>query len=656
MYLYLLSVAALVFGVLHRTHAKRASGQGRVYRSRHRDRVNLQRIARLLATVGLAAYAYGILNVGGFVAAFSRVKGGGETSSGYIGEAMNLGLVAAALVALSRYRRGWTQGTLMLLFAGLLPNLVQGTFGGRRGPLFLAMTGLVVAWLITRPRRPRLLAVCCALAGVFLSVAFVSSQRSLLYLGSDEEIDWGAFQTTLSQEEIGEGSNFVYGAGFVSATRHSGQFTWGRELAVNLLVRPIPRQLWPTKYEDAGANWVTNQYPGLGHLTTDDWLDAVGWLPLAGSSAISISDLFGEFGWGAVLVMYLVGRGFAFLRSRRLSRGGVWDLLYFEALILSIYLATQSFSAFYHRYLILAFPRLLRGGSSCGRSSGRVRRGASGVTRLCQELSRPSSKARLPMVSSEARPRVLVAQLGARRHYMVPRALAEGGHLERFCTDLYFGYRPWLDPAIASILGPRAAGFQGRCHPNVPMTLVSDFPSVPLMSLAARGSASQRWMCDGRRFGESVVRSGFGRADAVMAFSSAALEIFQAARTKRIATVLDHATAPRDREMAVVADEEHRFPGWADSPVLEDPALQRYSQRQAEERALADRIICGSRFVAGILQDEGVDPSKIRIVPLGMSTHTGGLKRRTTNMVRRFTFSLLATRDFVKAWDISWRL
>ncbi len=272
---------------------------------------------------------------------------------------MNLGLVAAALVALSRYRRGWTQGTLILLFLGLLPNLVQGTFGGRRGPLFLALAGLVVAWLITRPQRPRLLALCCALAGVLLSVAFVSSQRRFLYLGSDEQVNWGAFQTTLSQEEIDEGSNFVYSVGFVSTTRHSAQFTWGHKLAVNLLVRPIPRQLWPTKYEDVGATWVTSKYPGLGHATTDDWLNAVGWLPLAGSSAISITDLFGEFGWGAVLVMYLVGRWFAFLRSRRLSRGGVWDLLYFEALILSIYLATQSFSAFYHRYLILAVPTIV---------------------------------------------------------------------------------------------------------------------------------------------------------------------------------------------------------------------------------------------------------------------------------------------------------
>lgn len=224
------------------------------------------------------------------------------------------------------------------------------------------------------------------------------------------------------------------------------------------------------------------------------------------------------------------------------------------------------------------------------------------------------------MVPAESTPRVLVAQLGARRHYLVPLALVEGGHLERFCTDLYFGQRPWLDRAFASVVGARAAGFEGRCHPSVPRTLVSDFPSVPLLSVATRGSASERWMCDGRRFGKAVVRGGFGRADTVMAFSSAALEIFQAARARGTATVLDHATAPRNREMAAVAEEEKRFPGWAESSALQDPGLESYSHRQARERALADRILCGSSFVAGVLQEEGVDPAKIRVVPLGIDT------------------------------------
>jgi len=358
LYLYLASIAALVAGALYGIRTDDINGHKRSS-LQQRDRLKLQKLAVVLAAVGLAAYAYGIFNVGGFVAAFSRAKGGGESGSGYINEAMNLGLVSAALVALSQYRRGWTQRTFITAMVGLLPNLVQGTFGGRRGPLFLALTSLALAWLLTRPRRPRLLVLCGALVGVLLCVGFVWSQRKFLYLGSDQQVDWGAFETTLSQEEINEGSNFVYAVGYITSTRESGQFTMGGKLAVNLLVRPIPKQLWPTKYADVGADWVTNEYPGLGHLSVDDWRNAVGWIPLAGSSAISITDLFGEFGWGAVLIMYLIGRGFALLRFRRLSRGGVWDLLYFEALILSIYLATQSFSAFYHRFLILAVPTVI---------------------------------------------------------------------------------------------------------------------------------------------------------------------------------------------------------------------------------------------------------------------------------------------------------
>jgi len=192
-------------------------------------------------------------------------------------------------------------------------------------------------------------------------VAFVGSQRRHLYLGSEDAVvKWEDFIGIVQPDEVAaEGNNFIYATGFVLSTRYSGEFTWGRKLAVNLLVRPIPRQLWPTKYEDVGATWITNEYPGLGHLTVDDWVDGVGWIPLAGSSGLSISDLFGEFSWGVILAMYLIGRAFAWLRFRRSNLGGVWELLYLEALILSIYLATQSFSAFYHRFLILAVPTII---------------------------------------------------------------------------------------------------------------------------------------------------------------------------------------------------------------------------------------------------------------------------------------------------------
>jgi hypothetical protein len=359
--LNLLAVTALVLGTFHvRRSAREANVVLRRRPLQDRERRVLLHIALVLAIWALAAYVYGIANTGGFTEAFSRFKGGASSGSGYINESMNLGLVAAVMVGLSRYRRGWTGRSVTLLAMGLLPNLVQGTFGGRRGPLFLALSCAMIARLITRYRTPTLWTLGLPFAAVLLAVAFVGSQRQHLYLGSDEaEVRWEDFVGYLTQEDVNQGNNFIYGAGFVLATRQSGQYTWGHELAVNLFVRPVPRQIWPRKYEDAGATWVTNEYPGLGHLSVREWRSAVGWAPLAGSSAISISDLFGEFGWGAIAAMYMIGRGFAFLHFRRRTRGGVWDLLYIEALILSIYLATQSFSAFYHRFLILAIPTVI---------------------------------------------------------------------------------------------------------------------------------------------------------------------------------------------------------------------------------------------------------------------------------------------------------
>ena len=358
--LYLFAVTGFVLGALHyefRSASRTTGGRGR--RLSEREKTVLLRLAAGLAAWALVSYSYGIANAGGFETAFSRSKGGGFSTSGYLSEGMNLSLVAAVMVALARYRQGWTPGTLTLLLLGLLPNLVQGTFGGRRGPMFLALAAAMLSSFIARRAAPKIWLVWPSLGAAVLAVVFVGSQRQSLHLGSGEGVSWEGFAEALVQSDVDVGNNFIYGAGLVLATHHAGEFTWGRKLAVNLLVRPIPRQFWPTKYEDAGATWVTSDYPGLGHVTRADWLGSVGWLPLPGSSAISIADLFGEFGWGAAFVFYLVGRGFAELNRRRRMLGGMWQLLYFEALILSIYLATQSFSAFYHRYLILAVPTVI---------------------------------------------------------------------------------------------------------------------------------------------------------------------------------------------------------------------------------------------------------------------------------------------------------
>jgi hypothetical protein len=47
--------------------------------------------------------------------------------------------------------------------------------------------------------------------------------------------------------------------------------------------------------------------------------------------------------------------------------------------------------------------------------------------------------------------KVIVAMLGARRHYAVPRLLFEAGLLERFFTDSYSGNKPWQEVVLRNV-------------------------------------------------------------------------------------------------------------------------------------------------------------------------------------------------------------
>ena len=324
------------------------------------DHEKLQKLAMLLAVLASTCFWITINAKGGFVEAYDHAKGGGRASSGYLGESPNLGLVAALFIGLARKGKGMAPGHWILVIFAVSPVLLQGTFGGRRGPLFLSLVAMAFAWIVSRKQRVSHIRIATVFAGILLAVVFVWSQRQHLYLGTDTaKVDMESFSSHLLSAQGSIGSNYVYGSAYIITTRNTGNLTWGRKILVNLAIRPIPRQFWPTKYEDVGAEWASATRSGLGQFKAEDWIRSVGWVPVRGSSAGSLADLYGEFGFGAILVLFLVGRMLATIKFRSQMFGGMWTLIYFEALALSIYLATQSFSAFYHRFLVMAIPTVL---------------------------------------------------------------------------------------------------------------------------------------------------------------------------------------------------------------------------------------------------------------------------------------------------------
>ena len=106
--------------------------------------------------------------------------------------------------------------------------------------------------------------------------------------------------------------------------------------------------------------------------------------------------------------------------------------------------------------------------------------------------------------------RILVAQLGARMHYAVPRIFHEAGLLERFFTDSYSGNKPlWRGTlrTIPRILRPRSVErWLGREEPRIPAEKVTSFEFFGLdyarqQRHAAGTAALARVFADfGRRF------------------------------------------------------------------------------------------------------------------------------------------------------------
>ena len=303
-----------------------------------------------LGTIALAAYWYSIFNVGGFESAYSQAKGGGQASSGYIGEAPLLAYPAIVLIALScQGLKLWGYHIMAALLIAT-PHLLQGTFGGRRGPLFLVLSILFLSWFIAKGLRPSFRKIVAGVTVISMAVLLVWSQRQYVYLGSEEKFQTGRVFEVIKPSEIDTGNEYLAGVATVLTADKIGNYYWGYRYFVTFLIRPIPKQIWPTKYEDVGADWL---YRYGDEVREERYLSAVGFRLLAGSSTGYVADVYYEFAWGVVLVSFLLGRIFCLFWERHRLRGGLWTILFLELLIVSIYLPTQSLTAGMHRFIFM---------------------------------------------------------------------------------------------------------------------------------------------------------------------------------------------------------------------------------------------------------------------------------------------------------------
>jgi oligosaccharide repeat unit polymerase len=352
--IFLLSIAAMYAGLLHglprlkKLPPPNLNPFGAMLSPAMSGR--LRNLALFMGILSVASFAIQLNSVGGLIEAYSRSKGGGHTDSGYINEAILLSFPALLVLALAVYssgRRIRITHVFMALFIAS-PHLMQGILGGRRGPLFLVLCIMFFAWFLARGVRPRLVTILATLAMISFAVVLISSQRKYVYLGSEQSIELSrAFNADgLAHQDVDSTNSYVTAAASIVAADYYKDYHWGYRYFVTFVIRPIPKQVWPTKYQDMGATWL-NAYGDSPENTR--FSNILGFSPPAGSAAGSIADGFGEFSWFVILMFYLIGRAFAASYALHRREGGFWSAVLYMMLALSIYLPTQSFSAWLHR-------------------------------------------------------------------------------------------------------------------------------------------------------------------------------------------------------------------------------------------------------------------------------------------------------------------
>ena len=312
--------------------------------------------AVFLGLIGLAAYLYMLANVGGFGGAYGRAYGGVWADTGYIRDLLYLTITALVLLLAARTgaRLSRVDWLWIALFAG--PWLMHGLLGARRGPTFMVLAACGAGWYFMRFRRPRLSTTMVGGLALGFLLLFLVAHRDQIYLGSD--FDFAKDAPTFAFEAE-PGNEFIYGAGAILHADAVGDYWWGRRYATVLFVRPIPRFLWPSKYDDAATIMGTPSIATNLGVGTEAFRENVGWSGTQGAAPGIVADMWIEFWWASFLAILLIGWCYGRVWLKAVTRGGIWVVIYCLMFSLSAFLVMQALEAMVYRLLLLALPGLL---------------------------------------------------------------------------------------------------------------------------------------------------------------------------------------------------------------------------------------------------------------------------------------------------------
>ena len=139
------------------------------------------------------------------------------------------------------------------------------------------------------------------------------------------------------------------------------------------------------------------------------------------------------------------------------------------------------------------------------------------------------------------------------------------------------------------------------------------YGTLKLVPKAFQPPAPKLFRWQDKSFDMAVARV-LRKSDVIHAMPGQCFEIFRAAVRMGMCTVLNHATGPVRRQLALLSGEYRRFGLKQEQFHSFD---EEYAAREKEEYAMADLHCVASNLVKKQLVEEGVDAGKISVVPYG---------------------------------------
>jgi hypothetical protein len=182
-----------------------------------------------------------------------------------------------------------------------------------------------------------------------LGLLILITHRNMISLNLDFEFQGTEVFTDYVGRASG-GNEYVLGSGLIIDTARSGEHQWGARWVIKSVVRVVPRQLWPSQYQDAYRFFGVE---GVEVNQVANFEESLGWNATGGAGIALLAEFWWQLWWLSLPALFAVGWLYGRAWYGAVETGGLWILIYVVLLALSVFLVAQGMGAMLFRLLWL---------------------------------------------------------------------------------------------------------------------------------------------------------------------------------------------------------------------------------------------------------------------------------------------------------------